>query len=162
MQFRVPAVLLGAVSLAACAHSAFVMRPVEAPAIVHVRAFISFEAAYSSVNGGHFDSPTCLLDPAKCIPDYLASEPRFLTEQFVAPPAGYRAVFHPGPPVPEIAASPTISKSSLESYAVTLEPAEPGGRWFCGDNRPTICYAEAPMRMVQPGRCPPSCRSIVP
>jgi hypothetical protein len=154
-------IMLGAAGSVACAHAAFVMRPAETEALVHLRVIVSSEAAYSANNGWYFDSLACLLEATKCLPTYPASGPPFLTPEFGAPPAGYRAAFHPGPQVPAAVLGPTMSRSSLERYAYTLEPTVPGARWFCADNRPTLCYAERALPLAEAGRCPKACKDIL-
>lgn len=144
-----------------CAQSAFVMRPGEAEVIVQLRVLISTEAAYSFNNGGRFDTVECLLDASRCLPSLSASAPRFLTDEFAFQVQGFRGVFHPGHETPKAALGPTMSKSSLEFYAYTMEPTVVGGRWFCGDNRPTLCYADRPLP-VPAGQCPKRCKSILP
>lgn len=146
----------------ACAHAKGVMHPSEADAVVHLRILVSSEAAYSANNGWYFDRPECLLDAPRCLPTYPASGPPFLTPEFVQPPGGYRAKFHPGAAAPPAAIGPTMSKSSVISYAYTLEPAAANARWFCADNRPTLCVSEQALRSDLPGRCPSSCRSLLP
>jgi hypothetical protein len=129
---------------------------------VHLRILVSSEAAYSANNGWYFDGPECLLDAPKCLPTYPVSGPPFLTPEFAQPPKGYRARFHPGAAAPEGALGPTMSKSSVTSYAYTLEPSVPGVRWFCADNRPTLCVSERALASQLPGRCPTTCKSILP
>jgi hypothetical protein len=155
-------IALATAAFMACAHSDFMTRPAETEAVVHLRVIVSSEAAYSANNGWYFDSPACLLDATKCLPTYPVSGPPFLTPEFPGPPPGYRAAFHPGPRAPATALGPTMSRSSLESYAYVLEPTRPGARWFCADNRPTLCYAERPLPMTESGRCPKACKNILP
>jgi len=144
-----------------CAHSRGVMRQSETEAVVHLRTFVSLEAAYSASNGGYFDTPACLLDAQKCVPGYPASGPPFLTPELAQPPVGYRALFHPGPAAPNVF-EPAISKTSVTSYAYTLEPSTPGARWLCADDRPTICVSGRTVSSPLPGRCPSSCGSLLP
>jgi hypothetical protein len=146
----------------ACAHTSTAIRPSETEAVVHLRIIVSSEAAYSANNGWYFDDLQCLLDAPKCLPTYPASGPPFLTAEFAQPPRGYRAQFHPGPAPPTASLGPAMSKSSVVSYAYTLAPAAPGARWFCADNRPTLCVSQAALASALPGRCPKKCRSILP
>lgn len=154
--FGVTWVLIG------CAHASTAIRPSETEAVVHLRIVVSSEAAYSANNGWYFDSLECLLDAPKCLLTYPVSGPPFLTAEFAQPPPGYRARFHPGPAPPTGTLGPAMSKSSVTSYAYTLAPSVPGARWFCADNRPTLCVSEQALASPLPGRCPKNCQSILP
>jgi hypothetical protein len=145
-----------------CAHAKAVMRPSETDAVVHLRVLVSSEAAYSANNGWYFDTPECLLNAPRCLPTYPASGPPFLTQEFAQPPAGYRARFHPGAVPASSSLGPTMSKSSVASYAYTLEPTVRGARWLCADNRPALCVSDRAFASRLPGRCPNSCQSLLP
>jgi type IV pilus assembly protein PilA len=109
----------------------------ESGAIGDVRTVISAEAAYSSANGGRYDSLECLGAPHRCIPDY--SGPFFLDSMLAsgAVKNGYRRTFYPGPPSPPPTDGSRVSPTSCDSFAyvaVPLERNRTGVRGFCGDS----------------------------
>lgn len=132
----------------------------EAGTLGDVRTVISAEAAYQSANGGYYGTLECLSGPAACIPGHTG--PVFL----VGPPLtgdarGYRRTFHPGP-----AAEPgegevgKVSPSSLQGFAFTavpLEPGKTGTRSFCGDATGVVCFFNGPTVDVVAGACGPPC-----
>ena len=142
-----------------CAHGAFLMRDAETPAIVHLRVFITYEAAYSSQNGGFFDNPGCLQEPAKCVPDFPSDVPWPFSKDVALPPPGYQVTFFPGPTAPKVQGGRT-SESSILSFSILLEPTQSGRRWLCGDSRGTLCYSETAIKGAEVGTCPSSCRTI--
>ena len=150
--------LVAVVAVFGCAHSRFALRPTETEAVVHLRAFLSYEAAYSFHNKGFFDSPACLPNPAQCLPDYPPDGPSLLSAEMAAPVPGYRKVFHPGPHPTELTGG--VSRSSIQSYSFTLEPVEAGRRWFCGDSTGRLCYSPTALVGAEGGQCPSSCRDL--
>ena len=133
----------------------------ESMAIGNLRTVISAEAAYQSTNGGFYDVPACLYTPAECLGANAPGVSFLDTTSLVfdAPKSGYVLQFHAG-------AAPTgasvVSPSSLESYAVTAEPASPQGgvRRFCGDARGILCVMAASSRVIEGGQCPESCEVL--
>jgi type II secretory pathway pseudopilin PulG len=129
----------------------------EAAAIGDIRAVISAEAAYSAVNGGYYDTLECLAAPVRCIPGY--SGPALVDAELAAPSVrhGYSRVFHPGP-APASALPPTVSRSSLTSFALVAVPVQRGQtgvRAFCGEASGRIRYkADGSAPDVVAGSCP--------
>lgn len=134
----------------------------ESATIGDLRAVISAQAAYSSVNGGYFDTLHCLVTPSGCIPGYGPQAPTFLDSTLLNEvKSGYQRAFHPGPrasPRADLAAK--VSPSSIERWAYAAVPATPGKtglRSFCGDESGMIWYTveEKPLE-VRDARCPPN------
>jgi type IV pilus assembly protein PilA len=112
----------------------------ESATLGDIRTVIMAEAAYQSANKGFYDSPACLADPARCIPDYRG--PTFLDPALAALPAksGYERTFHPQPPPGDL--PPGASRSGLVSFAIVAVPVavdKTGVRGFCGDSSGRIC-----------------------
>jgi type IV pilus assembly protein PilA len=133
----------------------------ESMAIGNLRTIISAEAAYQSANGGFYDVPACLYTPSQCLGSN-APGMAFLDQQSVAfdvQKSGYVLQFHGGPAPADASA---VSPSSLESYAVTAEPASPqtGVRTFCGDSRGIVCVMAASSRITEDGQCPETCERL--
>ncbi len=141
----------------------------EAQTIGEIRTMISAQAAYEASNGGFYDVPECLAAPQRCIPGYPMNAPSFVEAELgrtTAVKAGYRRVFHPGPPAdPTAIRRAGASASSLTSYAyvaVPLEPERPGSnRGFCADATGRICYtADGHPPALEKGQCAVPCDTI--
>lgn len=134
----------------------------ESMAIGNLRTVISGEAAYQSVNGGFYDVPACLYTPAQCLGANAPGTAFLDTTSLVfdAPKSGYVLQFHAGPSA--TAGGPAVSPSSVESFAVTAEPASPqvGVRTFCGDSRGIVCVMAASSRITEGGQCPETCEAL--
>jgi hypothetical protein len=105
----------------------------ESAAIGDLRTVISAEAAYQSANNGLYGEIGCLSAPATCVKGYTG--PQFIDEQLasLAVKGGYKRAFHPG----KRGGRPR----SLQGYAYTAVPAEPGktgSRSFCGEGSGVI------------------------
>jgi hypothetical protein len=139
----------------------------EAGAIAVVRAVISGELAYASLNYGYFDTLPCL-ESGSC----AAGQPRqgaFLArdfqeryfastrERFV-----YRFEFHAGPN-PEAQRDRRVSPSAMTRFAVVAIPLNPQLQHhsFCGDDRGTIYLTGAgTVPKVEAGHCVDTRQSI--
>jgi hypothetical protein len=100
----------------------------ESAAIGDIRTVISAEAAYQSTNNGLYGDIGCLSTPATCVKGYTG--PVFVDEQLASltVKGGYKRAFHPG--------KAGKRARSLQGYAYTAVPAEPGKtgtRSFCGE-----------------------------
>jgi type IV pilus assembly protein PilA len=133
----------------------------ESMAIGNLRTVISGEAAYQSVNGGFYDVPACLYTPAQCLGSNAPGVAFLDTTSVVfdGQKGGYTLQFHAGPAAADATA---VSPSSLESFAVTAEPASPQGgvRRFCGDSRGIVCVMAVSSRVVEGGQCPETCEML--
>jgi hypothetical protein len=133
-------------------------------ALISLSTVVVAQKTYASMNSSLFDSMTCLMQPARCIPG-LADPAPVLDPgyRWLEPRLGYLMRFHPGPPATPLdirraAASP----SSIRSFAVTLTPEFPGltgGRAFCGDSGGRMCFTDGAPPPVMDGRCEP-CRKL--
>ena len=133
----------------------------ESAAIGNVRTVISAEAAYQSANGGFYDVPACLYTPSQCLGSN-APGMAFLEQEsvvFDVQKSGYVLQFHGGAAPADTSA---VSPSSLESFAVTAEPASPQGgvRTFCGDSRGIVCVMAESSRITGDGQCPETCEPL--
>jgi hypothetical protein len=136
----------------------------EFTALADIRTMISAQASYSSVNGGFYDEPRCLMAPSTCLPGYGKDQPRFLLSDWgsLSERRGYHVTFHSG----YLAAlkERQNSASSIVSYAVTAVPVKPGltgRRAFCGDDRARVCFtADGTDPKVVEGRCVNPCREV--
>ena len=126
----------------------------EARAISSIRAIVSAELAYASLNSGNYGMLECLADPS-CQPS-LANHTRFLDPRLAAARDrdGYHFEFHPHPdPGP----SARSSRPLLMRFAVVALPADADmarGHGFCSDDRQVIYVTDngvAPR--VERGRC---------
>lgn len=126
-------------------------------AVADVRAVISAEAAYQSVNAGFYDRLDCLVKPSACVPDYPANGPVFVDAELTAPRNGYRPRFDAGP---KADAGPTGSRSSIAGYSYWMIP-DPGraGRAICGDDSGVVCTMDKASPPSGTGQCPdkPAC-----
>jgi type IV pilus assembly protein PilA len=131
----------------------------ESAAIGDIRAVMTAEAAFASVNGGFYDTPRCLGRPGECLPGY--SGPVFLDETLagLGVKNGYQRRFHAGPPAVGVAGA--RSPSSLQGFAYTAVPVavgRTGQRAFCGDASGAVCMtAVGDEPEVIDGACAPSC-----
>jgi hypothetical protein len=134
----------------------------EAATIGRLRTVVSAEAVYAANNGGLVDTPACLRAPTSCNPGAKSATP-LLDDSVVfdAPASGYVLTFHPGPAATGEPGR-RVSPSSLQSFAVTAEPAVPnqtGVRRFCADNTGRVCTFTSPSSTEgQEGACSASCR----
>ena len=137
----------------------------EAAAIGDLRTVISAEVAYSSRNGGQYDSLACLANPRGCIPGYPPDGPVFLTEVPPSLRAGYRRELQVGLPADgsEVAFA-NLSPSSVQSFVYLAYPENPGVtgiRGFCGDYTGRICVTPDGSRPpVVEGQCDPACTPL--
>lgn len=135
----------------------------EAAAIADVRAVIVAEAGYRSLNGGYYDTLECVAQPALCIPGH--SGPALLEGPGATTglKRGYERSFHAGP-APSDALPPTVSRSSLTSFAYVAIPSQPGHtgvRSFCGDASGRVCYkVDGSAPDVVAGFCPEDCVTL--
>jgi type IV pilus assembly protein PilA len=116
----------------------------ESATIGDIRTVISAQAAYSSTNGGLYESTwACLVAPFTCIPSYPATSPTFLDSQIAALTAksGYnRTSVALGPPNN---LNPLQSASSTASYSYLTSPVaqgQTGVRAFGGDSSGVLCF----------------------
>ena len=75
------------------------------------------------------------------------------------PKTGYVLRFYPG----EAVTAPGASPSSLTSFAVVAEPANPpqsGVRSFCGDSTGVVCTMTDAEHEAPGGSCPQSCTPL--
>jgi prepilin-type N-terminal cleavage/methylation domain-containing protein len=115
----------------------------EAATVGDVRAVLSAQAAYHSVNGGLYDGDlACLTRPHGCIPSYPSTAPTFLDSNMAAlnPKSGYARSFGGWAPG---SVSPTVSPSSVTAYkydALPIVNGQTGIRAFAGDHSGRVCY----------------------
>jgi type II secretory pathway pseudopilin PulG len=135
----------------------------ESATIGDLRTVISAEIAYQSA-GGSFGTPECLVAPARCIPNYPATSPTFLSAEAIAPTRhGYRRTFHPGASAsrPKAGDPPSSGLKSFAFVAVPLTWNSTGTRGFCADSTGQICSTsrgEEPA--VMGGLCSSSCAPL--
>jgi hypothetical protein len=137
----------------------------EAAAIGDIRALISAELAFSSVNRGYYAGVECLEKPSTCLTGYTG--PEFLSPPFPwsSPRNGYKRTFHAGArPTREEIRRLRAAPSSLKSFAfvvVPLEPGKTGDRGFCGDATGRICVtSDGSAPLVRAGQCGPPCTEL--
>jgi type IV pilus assembly protein PilA len=116
----------------------------ESATIGDIRTVISAQAAYSSTNGGLYESTwACLVSPFSCIPSYPANSPTFVDSQIAGLTAksGYnRSKTSLGPPAN---LSPLQSSTSTAAYAYLASPlaqGQTGVRGFGGDSSGVLCF----------------------
>lgn len=135
----------------------------ESAAIGDIRAVISAQVQYQTINGGYFGPIECLAAPGRCLPSY--SGETLLPAELAAAVSkqGYKRTFHAGPAAGGTL-PPSVSRSSLMSFAyvaVPLTASQTGVRSFCGDATGRICYKKdgSEIEVVQ-GVCPDDCESL--
>jgi prepilin-type N-terminal cleavage/methylation domain-containing protein len=116
----------------------------ESATIGDIRTVISAQAAYSSTNGGLYESTwACLVAPFTCIPSYPATSPTFLDSQIAALTAksGYNRTSL------SLAAPANLSNlqsaTSTASYSYLSSPVaqgQTGVRAFGGDSSGVLCF----------------------
>lgn len=124
----------------------------EGVAIGDLRAMISAQAAYASVNGDAHGPPECLVRPAQGLPGYQG--PVFLDPAFLRPVrAGYLHVFLAGPPP----SPPRPGSYAAWAYvALPVDPGFSGGRGFCANESGELFVIAADrLPTITDGRCPP-------
>lgn len=134
----------------------------EAAAVADLRAVIAAATAYAATNGGLFDGPPCLIEPAKCQPKYRGAP--FLSLATLETRNGYKKLFLPGVP----AARDEIKRAkatatSLRDFLVVAWPevyGETGELAFCGDSAGRVCAAPGSGPPVKDGRCLPGCEPV--
>lgn len=127
----------------------------ESTAIVMVRAIVSGESTYASVNDGYYDTLECLANPS-CVPGARAQQP-FVQPELVAMKEvrGYRFEFHAGPAA-EARSDQRRSRSAMTRFAIVAIPltASTEQRAFCADDRGTIYVTGGgAVPRVDRGRC---------
>lgn len=129
----------------------------ESAAIRDVRAVMSAEAAYASLNRGYYDRLECLVRPTECLASYPADRGPFLSEQLDGLRSGFVRRFVPGAP----AGADAPSTSALSSYAFVAYPekvGETGVRSFCGDSDGILCvFVDGSQPAIVDGKCPYGC-----
>ncbi len=134
----------------------------EAVAVADLRAVIAAATAYAATNGGLFDGPPCLVEPARCQPKYRGAP--FLSLSTLETRNGYKKLFLPGVP----AARDEIKRAkatatSLRDFLVVAWPevyGETGELAFCGDSSGRVCAAPGSGPPVKDGRCLPGCEPV--
>jgi len=117
----------------------------ESATIGDIRTVISAQAAYSSTNGGLYESDwTCLVSPFSCIPSYPPNSPTFLDSQIAAltPKSGYNRTTDVSLGAPANL-SPLQSATSTAAYAYLTSPVaqgQTGVRGFGGDSSGVLCF----------------------
>jgi hypothetical protein len=123
----------------------------EAHAISSIRAIVSAELAFASMNSGRYGLLECLADRS-CRPSTV-SQPWLLESRLAAAADrnGYRFEFHPYPDALRLEPSPRVRLTRFAVVAVSLDA---GNKGFCGDDRQVIYVTNdrvAPR--VDGGRC---------
>jgi len=113
----------------------------ESATIGDVRSVLAAQIAYSSMNGGYYESRIeCLAQPGECIENSTAAS--VLSPAAVGnPKSGYMRELVASPTVADL--PPGISRTSTSSYAFVAHPVtagQTGVRSFCGDSSGRICY----------------------
>jgi type IV pilus assembly protein PilA len=114
----------------------------ESATIGDVRAVLSAQGAYHSVNGGFYDGNlSCLSFPQGCIPGYPSVAPIFLDVNMgmLNTKSGYDRQFAGGTPI----SAPNFSPSSVGAYKYDALPTvvgQTGIRAFAGDHSGRVCY----------------------
>lgn len=136
----------------------------ESATIGDMRAVLTAQAAYHSVNGGFYDGNlSCLAAPQGCIPSYPAAAPMFLDSNMASlgTKSGYDRLFAGGTAVVE----PNLSPTSVSSFKYDARPTvvgQTGIRGFGGDHSGRLCYT--PDGTIVPaapgGGLTPTCLSL--
>jgi len=134
----------------------------EAAAVADLRAILSAESAYASVNGGLYDGPPCLVEPQRCRPKFTGKP--FLQAATLETRNGYKREFQPGTAASrnEIRKA-NASATALKDFVLAAWPevfGETGYRAFCADSSGRICSAEGATAPVKLGRCATECESL--
>lgn len=137
-------------------------------ALHDMRAVLSAEESYRSVNGGFYDRIECVATERPCIPGYPATAPTFLDPAVARPVKdGYRRSFHAGPPAdPGEILRAKASPSSLQGFAYMAVPFDGdlrGAAAYCGDHTGRLCATgDGVEPVVRDGRCgpPPACLDL--
>jgi type IV pilus assembly protein PilA len=138
----------------------------EAASIGDLRAVISAEVAYASVNSQQYDTIECLITPSSCVPGYAATSPAFLDARFAqAVRHGYAFELHPGPaPSPADFDAARASPTSVVSFAYVAVPTQvnrTGRRSFCGDATGRVCeHRDGSPFQIENGLCPADCQNL--
>jgi hypothetical protein len=134
----------------------------ESATIGDIRSVISAEVAYAASNGGFYGTLECLATPSRCIADYPASAPTFLTGPIEPVKSGYTRTFHAGPPAPSL--GQPVAPGSMMSFAYVAVPTtrnQTGVRGFCGDATGRICFTpDGSAPEVVNGECSPLCTTL--
>jgi hypothetical protein len=131
----------------------------EAMAIGTLRGLLSGELAYSTVNGGFYDKPECLVTPPSC--NSAAGSSPFLDTMFSSrfEKSGYRFVFEGRPSTGSAGPSPS-SVQEFVFYAMPIVQGSTGSRSFCTMETGVICsVADGPLQPER-GRCPSGCSPL--
>ena len=129
----------------------------ESMAVGMLRAIVSGEEAYASVNDGYFDTPGCLATPS-CVSGAGRSPGPFLAPSVISglDRRGYHIQFEPGPKAEREPGSDR-SPSAMTGFAVVAIPTTPMAlrhRAFCADDRGTIYVTAGATRPdTARGRC---------
>lgn len=129
----------------------------ESTAIGALRAIVSGEWAYASINEGYYDTLQCLAAPS-CVPSKRGGQNAFLDPELAAAKErrGYRFEFHAGPKA-ERESDKRRSRSAMTRFAVVAIPMNPGTaqhRAFCADDTGTIYFTRGgTVPRVDGGRC---------
>ncbi|HVO10728.1 MAG TPA: hypothetical protein VMX54_08270 [Vicinamibacteria bacterium] len=138
------------------------VRAREAAAVADLRAILSAESAYASVNGGLYDGPPCLVEPQRCRPKFTGKP--FLQAATLQTRNGYKREFQPGTAASrdEIRKA-NASATALKDFVLAAWPemfGETGYRAFCADSSGRICSVEGATAPVKFGRCTTECAPL--
>jgi len=123
-----------------------------------LRAIVSGELAYASMNHGYYNTLSCLAVPSSCAPGLRGEQQAFLDPELAAAREwyGYRLEFHDGPRG-QPSSDPLKSRSGMTSFAVVAIPVKVATverRSFCTDDRQLIYFTRPPsVPRVEAGRC---------
>ena len=127
-----------------------------------LRAMISAQMAYASLNGGYFVPPACLIDLPKCKPPFASDVP-FLHEGALEV-AEFSGHFYPGPaPTAAEIRKANAAAQSLSAWAYVFVPVPASTlklQALCADSTARLCVL--PDASVKPagGVCPASCQDV--
>jgi type II secretory pathway pseudopilin PulG len=138
----------------------------ESAAIGDTRSVISAQAAYSSSNGGYYDTLECLGAPSGCLPDYTG--PVFLDASLAGtsflPKSGYQRTLHLGESADVDGSGTARSPTSARTFAYVSEPVTQGKtgiRAFCGDDTGRVCsWSDGSPTELVDGHCPIECTTL--
>jgi hypothetical protein len=127
------------------------------PAMEDVRRFVKAEAMYHAANGSHFDTPECLARPQDCIPGYAGAPFLDAATASLGQRGGFAWSFHPGPPPAGLEGMPSLSRSSIGTYAVLGVPTSnaSAAHSVCGDFRGVCTFQGSDLhgKAICPGDC---------